>query len=346
MTANNSIPFWRLVFTLLIALFHFLRLYEIDTGWYVGVEFFFITSGFLLMYTCERNAARNMPDSPWTYTKRRIARLYPLYLFCFAINFLFYSRVLYPTVGAKLKALLASIYEAVGIQMVGLDQTVFFNNVAWYVSALLITGYFIYYMVLHHRRFYIQFICPLSVLLIYSFYYRLYNGMEMWGNTNGFWQHDALLRALAGMNLGILSYRLSCKIKGLKLSAFGEYFFDLGELACLAFVIIYTAIIHNTDDDYAMVIFMAVGIALAFGHRRCNVLFNNRVVNWLSSLTYAMYLCHGVLLSVFKRLHLPMLASMALFIVALVLVAWIATFIVDKLGRLCGWFRRLCVEKA
>lgn len=330
MVKNNSIPFWRLIFTLLIAVFHFLRLYGMNTGWYIGVEFFFITSGFLLIYTCEKNQSKNVPDSPWTYTKRRICRLYPMYLFCFIINFGFYSTVLYPTTGMKLQALLTSIYEVIGIQMIGLDQTIFFNNVAWYVSALLITGYFIYYMVLNHKKFYIQVICPLSVLFIYSFYYREYSGLEMWGTTKGFLQHDALLRAFAGMNLGILSYQLCNKIKKLNLSKLGEIALDIAEIVLFTFIIIYTAIVHNTNNDYAMVIFMSVGIALSFGHRHCTVIFNNKVINALSNLTYAMYLNHRILLSIFKRVNLPGIFSAVLFLITLVIMSVIATFIVDK----------------
>ena len=120
MVKNNSITFWRLAFTVLVALFHFLRLYDLNTGWYISVEFFFITSGFLLINTCDkkRNKA-GISDSPWIYTKKRIARLYPMYLFCFILNFVIYSRILYPSVTSKMQALLESIYELIGIQMVG-----------------------------------------------------------------------------------------------------------------------------------------------------------------------------------------------------------------------------------
>lgn len=336
MVKNNSITFWRLIFTILIALFHFLRIYGINTGWYISVEFFFMTSGFLLINTCDRNQEKGVADSPWKYTKRRIAKLYPLYLFCFIVNFIIFSRILYPSAGAKFQALLYSIYELLGIQMAGLNQDIFFNNVAWYVSALLIVGYFIYYMLLNHKKFYIQFICPLSVILIYSFYYRIYTGMEMWGDSIGFWQHDALLRALAGMNMGILAYRLCGKIVKINFTKAGRYLLDIAESVCFLFVIIYTAFVHNTDDDYAMLIFMSLGVALAFGHRECNQLFNNKVINWLSGLTYAMYLNHAILLSVFKRYFNELnIISGLLFFIILIAMSVISDFIVKKCVSFC-----------
>lgn len=338
MVKNNSITFWRLAFTVLVALFHFLRLYDLNTGWYISVEFFFITSGFLLINTCDkkRNKA-GISDSPWIYTKKRIARLYPMYLFCFILNFVIYSRILYPSVTSKMQELLESIYELIGIQMVGLNQDIYFNNVAWYVSALLIAGYFIYYMVLNHRKFYIQFVCPISVILIYSFYYRIYTGMEMWGDSIGFWQHDALLRALAGMNMGIMSYQLCNKIKDIRLTAVSEYILDAAEIFSFLFIIIYTAIVHNTDNDYAIVIFMAVAVALAFGHRRFNSVFNNKLINYLSGLTYAMYLNHAILISVFKRFAPELNAlTIAAFFAILLIMSVVSQFIVDKCVYICA----------
>lgn len=336
MVKNNSISLWRFVFTILIALFHFLRLYGIDTGWYVSVEFFFMTSGFLLMYTYERNREKGIADSPWIYTKKRIARLYPLYLFCFVFNFAIYSRLLYPTIQEKFEILLESIYELIGLQMVGLNQEIYFNSVAWYVSALLIVGYFIYYMVLNHKKFYVQFVCPLSVILIYSFYYRIYTGMEMWGNSIGFWQHDALLRAFAGMNMGILSYQLCNKISRINFTKAVRYALDIAEIACFLFIIIYTAVVHNTDNDYAMLIFMALGVALAFGHRECNIIFNNKVINYLSGLTYALYLNHAIMLSFFKRVAPELNAAAAVgFFAILFIMAIGSDFIVKKCILIC-----------
>lgn len=51
----NMIEFWRVIFTLMIAVYHFNNTYSISwgkwnltPGWYIGVEFFFIVSGYLL----------------------------------------------------------------------------------------------------------------------------------------------------------------------------------------------------------------------------------------------------------------------------------------------------------
>lgn len=322
---------------MLIALFHFLRLYGIDTGWYISVEFFFITSGFLLMNTYEHNREKGVKeDSPWQYTKKRLARLYPLYLFCFIYNFIFYARLLYPTPRGKINALIASVYELLGIQMVGLNQEIYFNTVAWYVSALLITGYFIYYMVLNHRRFYVQFICPLSIIIIYSFYYREYTGIEMWGNNVGFWRHDALLRALAGMNLGILSYRLCDAVKKINFTKLGEYLLDIVETGFFLSIIAYTALVHNTDNDYSMLIFMAVAVALSFGHRKCNGIFNNKVIRYLSGLTYSIYLNHAILLSVIGKFMKELnFVSAATFFVLLFVLSVVSDFIVKKAVLIC-----------
>ena len=54
MDKNNSIPFWRIIFTYMIVMFHFdttfpwMRELGLVTGWYLAVEFFFLVSGYLI----------------------------------------------------------------------------------------------------------------------------------------------------------------------------------------------------------------------------------------------------------------------------------------------------------
>ena len=340
MVKNNSITFWRLIFTLLVASFHFLRLYGINTGWYISVEFFFVVSGFLLIYSCDKKRQNGTAVSPWQYTKHRLGKLYPHYLFTFLLSFGMYSILLFPTFRGKLQALFEASFEMVGIQMIGLNLEIYYNIVAWYVSALLIVGYFIYYLLTNHRKMYVQFIVPLSVILIYSYYYRIYTGMEMWGDSIGFFQHDALLRAIAGMNMGILSYILCNKIQSINWKKWMRYVLDAAEIVGFLFVIVYVFFIHNTDNDYIIAVLMAVCIALAFGHRECNGIFHNKVVNYLSGLSYAMYLNHAIFLSFYKKLAWELnLFTMISFFVLLFITSVITQFIVDKCVLL--WNKRI-----
>ena len=82
---------------------------------------------------------------------------------------------------------------------------------------------------------------------------------------------------------------------------------------------------------------MAGAVALAFGHRRFNSVFNNILLNYLSGLTYAMYLNHAILISVFKRFAPELNAlTIAAFFAILLIMSVVSQFIVDKCVYICA----------
>ena len=83
---DNMISFWRIVFTYGVVLFHLFNQYEHWTGWDIGVEFFFVVSGWLLAADLKK-----YNRTPYGYTLHRIKRLYPEYFIVIDLVILFIS---------------------------------------------------------------------------------------------------------------------------------------------------------------------------------------------------------------------------------------------------------------
>ena len=81
----QNIEFLRIIFTTFVLCFHFLPRIDVWSEGRVGVEFFFILSGFFLVYTFDEKV--KMID----FMKEKIARFLPLILLFWGIVMLFYS---------------------------------------------------------------------------------------------------------------------------------------------------------------------------------------------------------------------------------------------------------------
>lgn len=112
------------------------------------------------------------------------------------------------------------------LQMTGIKCSIY-NQPTWYISALIIAGYLIYYLLSHHTKMYIELIAPFSIIFIYSFLSIKIGHVNVWIDDILFTK-IALLRAFAGMSLGCMCYKVYEK---LKTYAFYEKFYNILDLS-------------------------------------------------------------------------------------------------------------------
>lgn len=93
---NLSIEFWRFFFAFCIAIMHFSELFQIEKygsvqgallpGAALGVDFFFILSGFLMILCYERIiCAEHAAPSPIQFIAKKISHIYGYYIVAFLL---------------------------------------------------------------------------------------------------------------------------------------------------------------------------------------------------------------------------------------------------------------------
>ncbi len=169
MTTNKlgfDIPYFRIVFTYIIMSSHLFNSYGIKSGWYIGVEFFFLVSGYFLATEIEKGKF----ESPYSYTKYRITKFLPHYVFSFTIALIF--RFFISGVATIKSSIVGYFFELLFLDMAGLNLEDMLNIPTWYLSVLIIAGFFLFALLLKDKIFYLNLFAPACILMIFSYLWR------------------------------------------------------------------------------------------------------------------------------------------------------------------------------
>lgn len=308
---NNEMELFRFLFIIAIAVMHFSNSYfkscPYYSGAYIGTEFFFLLSGFMIAKKafCQGDAL-----SPYQFTFQRMKKLYPDYLFAFFL--LFILSLVSGAIACKdaFKTLFGYIFELLFLHASGLKCSGLLNYPTWYLSSLLIGGCMIYGLICFHQKLYLTIIAPVSVIATYSFFSANVGHMDVWGSAQILHLSDGLTRGFAAMSLGCLSYCLSSHISQFKNHVeknFGlKLLLTLSELFCLCFVLFDSAFVADSQMDFYLILLLFIGITLSFS----NITFTGQIfsqipfLGFLGKLSYQMYVYQLFIICLFC-LYLP-----------------------------------------
>lgn len=178
MVRNNAIWIWRILFTYAIAVYHLNNAYNVNSGWYIWVEFFFIVSGFLLM----KKVCEDEKVTCWGYTLSRVCYFLPIIFLNSMIRLLYDAWVNGKTWKWILYRAFESVPDYLMIYLFGGSDSL--NPVAWYINALVAGGCIIVYLLLYHRRLYLNVIAPFSAVIIYGWIVKYTGCIEGFGANN------------------------------------------------------------------------------------------------------------------------------------------------------------------
>lgn len=319
---NNEIEIFRFLFICAISLMHFSNSYFKSTPYfsnaYIGTEFFFLISGFMIMKSADSHQM-----SAFTFTGQRVKKLYPHYLFAFLLLFLLSAFTSNTGILPQLRSLFTYAFELLFLQASGLKCFGLLNYPAWYVSALLIAGFFIYALIRLHKKLYLTIIAPLAVIATYSFFSANIGSLDLWGGNQFLNLSDAVTRGFAAMSLGTLSYELSKYIceKHYTPKKLLRILLSLAELTCFIGVLIGCVLLKDSTYDFHMLLIMFFAITLAFsGLTYTSCLFSCPIFSYLGKISYPMYVYQLFIICLFC-LYLPELSystGILAFLVALI----------------------------
>lgn len=207
-----SLDFLKLVFAYVIAFFHFGH--TIAPGPTVTVQLFFFISGYFL---ARKFYARSQADggksySAWNYTLDHTRGLFPHYAAAYCVFFLYIAaraagEFLKTFSMEPLRETLLLLYDQIPNLL--FVQSAFYshdsmNYPLWQLSALIISGYFVYALLCHNEKLSRQILFPAAILMTLSL---IHSGVELDANYGPVFL--PLLRAFCGLSFGVLVYVFS-----------------------------------------------------------------------------------------------------------------------------------------
>ncbi|MDE3060645.1 MAG: acyltransferase, partial [Pseudomonadota bacterium] len=155
---------WRGVMALFVASYHLYSLFtnqQFSTYGYLGVDFFFILSGFIIARQYEADIATRR-ISFRQFTVRRLARLYPMYIFSTIVFIIINAKILAPRLLELHMA--PAVYYGKGPQVVWnlVQQALMISNIggmiapwngaAWSISVEWVVNVLFFILTLGFRR--------------------------------------------------------------------------------------------------------------------------------------------------------------------------------------------------
>ena len=252
-----NIDLLRVIFAIIIVVYHIHSINPYFSRGYLGVEFFFFVSGFLLI----RNYNANQSTTNLLF--HMLKKLLPIILvvqmltLCFDLCYFNYDfqsglHLFYCAIGDSFGLYLISPYSG-------------FNLTMWFVSA-----YFISIMVMHViiRKLGED---PAKIVSLLIGVIALGYVMATHGVLNVWWTDDyklcLLLRGIGDVGLGVFSFALVDRIRSVNLSRMGTVIVTIIEVMLLTGIIVFMFSPMLGADEFPIIVMIFILVVLCFSQK-------------------------------------------------------------------------------
>lgn len=318
-----NVQFFRFIFAILIVTYHLFTQYYHGhslSGLFIGVEFFFLLSGFLLAKNLKNKEKSEIPIKIIIFSK--IKKLYPLYLIAFfAIMFIIYRYYI-----------ISSTIELFMLQ--GFGNFYMLNSPDWYVSSYLIatTIFLALYKNIKSKKVFMS-ITLISSLIILSYFIFILKGLAYW-HGRALWIFNlGTLRGFAEITLGYWLFELQDSLKGeIKSAYLTSILFSIAEMIVIYYI--FKIMFFQTQPNPYVILqiplFMLLIFLLTTRKGLISNLLNTNFSNYLGQLSYPIYITHyAFILYLYNHLLKEMVLTKISFVYGgVVLYAIIVNFLV------------------
>ena len=286
---NGKISFWKFVFSLLIVAYHVGNYHHTSFfgGGYLGVEFFFIVSGYYLCkkgLNYKRISDKSIGKETFQWIISRIKKLLPyvviLWLIGLPISIWIDKMSLYDFTTA--------IANSLYIPNSG-NQLFALYGITWFIVALLIGEAIMFPILLKYKENYSSIWSFIITFFLFSYI------MIQYGNINDPWiygniSYKGIIRALLDLNIGICIYTFLDYYKKIKLTDFSKFC-----LTCLELIgygsIIYLSTLEAHRFDFIALILIILCLSISFSHKGYLMDFsNNKVFYYMEKLSIPIFI--------------------------------------------------------
>ncbi len=347
---NGRVEFLRFIFALAILFFHihkrFYNGHPITLGdtpinffsrGYIGVEFFFLVSGYLLaasVYSKREKPVNLLGTETALMMKKKFLNIFPYHLFGTILTMVVNAYFLEHTFQGRAQYVADSWASVFLLQVFGFDSS-WVNKLTWYLDVWLMVTFIFYPLLRKYYDTFVKIVCPLLALFVLGYMAHEYHsiaGVDSW--TGMFYK--CFLRGLAEMALGCSAYSLSRQIKKYDFSKAGRIFLGVIEACCYIMVFIYACTPMDPKYSYPILFLLWIGVILSFSDiNPAAGIFDKPIFTWLGGISLTIYLNQFYSIRLVQEL-MPK-GSFPVKVIMCTLVTFIGAFVCEKV---VGWFKK------
>ena len=270
-----------------ITLFH--HIHELTRESVRAVDFFFIISGFFLIYTFKSEL------SVIDFLKKKIIRLWPVAIFAICAWFIIY---LLGFITPEKFGTYDNIFGLFMINNIGITTNIGINVQSWYISSLILVLLFYFYILKYFQRTTVNIIISLITLFCYSFLVHIQKGSLTGEYTTYYYIFNVgIMRALSGCGLGYIIGNYLIGNKSLEKIYNIKYRILMGlfELIIITFLI-YNMFLNRLDYSNDMIYILAFVFLFIIFIKNCGLLsylFNNKF-SQIGKYSYSIFMSHRI----------------------------------------------------
>ncbi len=313
---NGTIELMRFIFCVMIILFHIKNALDIKLPapfsfcgkGRIGVEFFFLVSGYLLAHTASKvGGGQGIVKSTRRFIYKKFLGVLPyhiiLYFVCLALILL---TATFPSREEAALFTLKAIPNLFFLQRSGLVYVEPLST-EWYIAAMLIMMAVIYPVVLKYKRKATTIAAPVLTVIFVGY---MIHTDGKFGGTDVFAFGGVLpkvyLRAFTEILAGTFCYEVACRLKTLKFTKLDRIILTAVEFLCYASVVAYTFTKLPTEYEGYAFYALAAAVTLSFSEATLTSdIMKNRAAYALGKISLPLYYAQNVGLNLLYYNVLP-----------------------------------------
>ena len=310
----KSIEIWRILFALSIMLCHACllpwnqsldgrQLFHVNS---LGVEFYFVLSGYLMAKSAKRGS-ENYGSDTVSFLYRKLKAIYPTFLFA-AVFEIVIATTLRSSITWNIKS---CVWDVLFLRLFSLSgNEELLVGASWYLFALFPAMAVIYPFLRAKRDIFLNIIAPLSALFIFGYFSHNYGHINFALHTTEKGVSLGLLRAISELCLGCFCYALCEKLRERgRTRPSASIAFTIIEILSLSSIFAFAVLGIRSHTDFICLLLISLGIVSAFSGKSYINFFMSRVpdsvISFISKYSLALYLNHYVWLRTFQDWKLP-----------------------------------------
>ncbi len=370
-TYCGEADFWKLMFSLVILLFHGTEGFagagdpQIFPAGALGVDFFLLVSGYLMMCsaerarkTCENTPEHSISRETASFLGRKLSTVGPAYGLSAVVSMVSWlvasMGIRHLSLGNLLEKGSMTLWNLLLLNGSGI-RYVSVNGSVWYISSMLFAMLLLYPICRRFREFYRCILVPGLVFCLLGYLSQVNGGLRGPGNYLPIGLTAGTCRAILEIALGSVVYDLVGLLKSKNLTALSRWLLAGLELVCFAGVLglIQVGCWGNGQLDFVALLLLFVAVTVVFsGQSALATVFSSPIWRICGTYSLHLYLCQipvrSLLTACNDRWSWPYERLMATFLAGSLILAAVLMWLEPIMKRfwknnglrISGWFVR------